>query len=225
MANLHVIIPVYNHWELCHNLLWKMYRNDNKSISSVLVVDDCSTDANVEDGARWWSDKAGMLKVTYLQTPSNLGFLKTSNLGLSQFKENDPEDVLVLISTDVEYQGSIMPTTMELASLNSLVGGRLLYGDTGWNKFGDKVFPYLEGWFLAASQSNWSKLGLFDERYAPYDFEDVDLSTKAISLGMDLCPLNHPSLKHLGGQSIGFSATREAQTLANRRKFAEKWKV
>ena len=67
------------------------------------------------------------------------------------------------------------------------------------------------------------KLNYFDERYVPHDFEDVDLSTTALSLGMELIPLNNPGLQHIGGQSIGYSPAREAITRTNLKKFGDKW--
>ena len=67
------------------------------------------------------------------------------------------------------------------------------------------------------------RLNYFDERYVPHDFEDVDLSTTALSLGMELIPLNNPGLQHIGGQSIGYSPAREAITRTNLKKFGDKW--
>ena len=68
-------------------------------------------------------------------------------------------------------------------------------------------------------------MGYFDDRYAVSDFEDVDLSTTAVSLGYNLVPLNNPGLVHLGGKSIGYSPEREARTRINQEKFEEKWIV
>ena len=34
---------------------------------------------------------------------------------------------------------------------------------TGWNKFGEKIFPYLEGWLLATTSKGWAELGYFEK--------------------------------------------------------------
>ena len=81
----------------------------------------------------------------------------------------------------------------------------------------------MEGWLLATTSKGWAELGYFDGRYTPCDFEDVDLSTQAMSMGYDLVALNSPALRHMGGQSSGFNSAREAQTRINQKKFEEKW--
>jgi GT2 family glycosyltransferase len=88
---------------------------------------------------------------------------------------------------------------------------------------GDKIFPYLEGWLLATTAESWKELGYFDERYAPHIFEDIDLSTTALSLGMQLVPLNNPNLSHAGGGTITYTEQRHELTRVNMKKFGEKW--
>ena len=105
----------------------------------------------------------------------------------------------------------------------SLVGGVLYQHDTGWNRFGDKLFPYLEGWLLATTVGGWLDLEYFDEQYAPQIFEDVDISTTAIEKGYKLIPLNSPNLLHIAGQSITYTEERHEQTRINQRKFETKW--
>ena len=111
------------------------------------------------------------------------------------------------MSNDVRIHGKFVSQIKEIVtnSPKSLVGGVLYSKDTGWNKFGDKIFPYLEGWLLATTVGNWKELGYFDERFSPCDFEDVDLSTTALSLGYELVPLNNPGLVHMGAGTLGYN--------------------
>lgn len=224
MARVHVVIPVYNNWTQCHNLLWDLYRYCVNDIASVVVVNDCSDEEEmVSGGLRWWEKESKLLPLKVYSNEYNQGFLKTANFGMSKVK-GEPFDVIMLISTDVSIKAPIMEQALTLCdSEKSLVGGRLLNWDTGWNTFNGTIYPYLEGWLLAASQKSWETLGYFDERYAPCDYEDVDLSTKATHIGFTLEALNHPLVRHLGGQSIGYSPEREAKTKINRIKFMEKW--
>jgi GT2 family glycosyltransferase len=237
LAKVHIVIPIYNQWALCHELLWNLFRKERENIASITLVNDCSTDPEVEGGIRWWCSEYGSKYPIYSQTNlENQGFLKSSNTGIVKcltanglMKDGvveSSEDIIILISTDVLVHGKFISQIIDIISTNpkSLVGGILYSSDTGWNKFGDKLFQYIEGWLLATTVNGWIKdLQLLDERYAPSDYEDVDLSTTALSLGYELVPLNNVSIKHLGGKSIGYSDERFAQTKINQKKFEEKW--
>lgn len=224
----YIVIPHYNRWDLTHARLRQLYKKEKKNIVEILVVDDCSTDNDTEGGLRWWaevSEKMGF-RVRAIQPERNLNFLGASNFGLQDLLSKcSPDDIIILLSNDVlvmsEFVGQIVET---LQTKKRLVGGILLNQDTGWNKFGSKIFPYLAGWLLATTADGWKELGSgFDTRYKFSDFEDVDLSTTALSLGYELVPLNNPGLQHLGGQSIGYNHEREANTKNNQKLFMEKW--
>jgi len=221
MTNFHIVIPYYNNWDLLHQLLGDLWRLERENISSILIVDDLSEE---KDGLKFWQEN--MFKVEVIRNEENLGFLKTSNIGLRDRAEKYPDDFVCLISTDVLIKSKFIDYIKVLYADNSdipLFGGRLLSTDTGWNKFGNEIFHYLEGWFLCAKGWSWAELGYFDEQYAPNDFEDVDLSTKALRLGYDLIPLNSPGVQHIGGKSIGYSDERFRLTNTNKKKFEEKW--
>lgn len=230
MTNVHIVIPVYNQWELCHDLLWKLQKIEGKNITSIHLINDCSMEEGVADGMKWWASSYGSKFPIYaVHNQENMGFLKTANFGIRRMVDvyaTHATDIVILMSTDVKVSGPFIQQIkdiLETKSINSLVGGVVYTHDTGWNKFGNKIFPYAEGWLLATTAENWKELGGFDEIYAPCDFEDVDLSTKAIGLGYQLAPLNNPGLAHLGGRSIGYSEDRLRQTKINQKKFEEKW--
>lgn len=225
---MYVIIPHYNRWDLTHARLWELYKQGKDFITEVLVIDDCSTDEQTTGGLTWWEDfyKKTDFKVVGLKTPENLNFLKACNFGLSKIIERaNPEDVIILLSNDVLVRGNIFSDLKEILSQpKKMVGGILLSHDTGWNKFGEKIYPYLEGWLLATTVESWLDLGGgFDEQYSPSDYEDVDISTLALKRGYELIPLNNVNLQHLGAQTIGYNPAREKITKENRQKFFEKW--
>jgi hypothetical protein len=62
---------------------------------------------------------------------------------------------------------------------------------------------------------------MFDERYSPCDYEDVDLSYTAIKAQLPLTQLPIP-IVHYGGRTA-MNLARTAITEANRVKFMEKW--
>ena len=229
MTKVHIIIPIYNQWLLVHALLWKLQKLERDTLSSIYLINDCSPDAEVAGGMKWWTNQYGSKFPIYaINNEENLGFLKTSNLGLQMVAGLDstlPEDILILLNTDVQVNGKFIYQIKDIIAGNpkSLIGGNLYNHNTGWNSFNGRIFPYLEGWLLATTVSNWAELGYFDERYSPNDMEDIDLSTEAIKKGYEIVPLNNPMLCHLGAQSLGYTEKRQAITMKNKEKFRKKW--
>lgn len=217
-----VVIPSYNHWELTHSLLLDVYKNF-PSDTEIIVVDDCSKDKEVSTGLGWWKTSLMAKRLKVFVNEKNAGFLRTANFGVSKATNG----VVILISNDVKISDNaigekILVALGNNADVPTLVGARLLDMNTGWNTFGSKTFPYLEGWLLGFRKDEWIKFGGFDLRYAPYDFEDVDISTTYIAnsgklVGVDL------HVVHLGAQTMQYSPEREAQTKINQEKFRIKW--
>ena len=226
MSKVYIVIPCFNHWQLSHELLWNLYRKERENIDTVLVVDNASTDEDVKSGLEWWQDRMGggfPVKVTY--NSENYGFLKSANIGLQEMCMNDENDLVILISNDVLVYSKFI-SQIQLALVEnpkSLVGGVLYSHDTGWNTFKGVTYPYIEGWLLATTVKNWKELNYFDEEFCPCDFEDIDLSTKALKLGYQLVPLNNVGLVHKGAQTISYGAERLVNTLMNKTKFETKW--
>jgi GT2 family glycosyltransferase len=211
-----VVIPVYGRWDLLHQLLFDLYKNCSL-IEEVIIVNNGNEHNNpdVLNGLAWWKS-TNMLPIEVLDIPENIGFLKASNVGL----KHAVEDRIILISTDVRVHEDIVDYPY---MTNSLTGGRHLDWDTGWNTVDGKIYPYIEGWILAAPKTVWERLGYFDERYSPNDMEDVDLSATASSkdIPLDIFPDGYVS--HLGAQTIKYGEEREAITKINKKKFEDKW--
>lgn len=212
-------VPIYCGWHLTHQLLFDIYKHCSDVHEVVIVNDACKND-DVYDGLKWWHEN-GMLPIRIKSLPENVGFLKASNIAI----KSCTGDVIITISNDVRLRGDIVaPIVNAVNNLQkTIVGGRYLDWDTGWNGFNGKIFPYLEGWLLATTKDGWEDLGYFDERYAPSDMEDVDISTKALHIGYRLVPLDSDTIAHIGAQSIPYGSERESITKINKKKFEEKW--
>lgn len=219
MKSFSIVIPTYNHWELTHSQLFQIYQQC-KNLLEVIVVNDASTDKDYYDGLSWWHDN-GMLPLKVLNMKENGGFILSSNAGIQKAKG----DVVCLLSSDVKVGTDISVTIPSIVGIGDkiLVGGRWLDWNTGWNQFGNKLFPYLEGWLLATTKEGWKDLGYLDTDLCPNDYEDVSLSTVAIKKGYVLVPLNDDRIIHIGGQSIGYNPEREAITNRNREIFRKKY--
>lgn len=215
-----IVIPVFNQYPLLHQLLYDIYQKCYNHVDEVLIVNDASTEEDVIGGLDWWK-QSEMLPIREIRNKENRGFLLSSNLGLRKATG----DIKILISTDVRLYVDVAEKIQSVLkeSPKSLVGGVIYSHDTGWNKFGTKIFPYVEGWMLGATADGWEALGYFDERYTPSDYEDVDISTVALQRGYGLAVIEPGSAVHLGGRSIGYSPEREIQTRRNQEKFREKW--
>jgi GT2 family glycosyltransferase len=212
-----IIIPVYNQYILLHQLLYDIYQKCS-TVDEIVIVNDFSTDEEVRTGLDWWRK---LLPIKVLENKENLGFLKSSNAGLRKATG----DIKILISTDVRIYGDIVEKICAYldAFPKSLIGGVVYKQSTGWNKFGNRVFPYAEGWLLAMLSSGWEDADYFDERYAPFDFEDVCLSTKVLSLGYSLYELPIGIAHHMGGKSIGYGEEREKLTRQHQKIFERQW--
>jgi GT2 family glycosyltransferase len=109
-----------------------------------------------------------------------------------------------------------------------LIGARIIDWAGGWNEMdiGGKhyIIPYAEGWLLACTKIAWAGLGGFDSRYGKFDYEDVDLSLKALSLGYNVVGFRSNKVAHLGSQTIaGLNVDRMRITKKNRELFLSKW--
>lgn len=216
-----IVIPSYDHWDLTHSLLFDIYNNFPQDVE-ILVVDDCSPDAEVLKGLAWWTE--GMLKgrLHVLINKENVGFLRTANFGVSKATG----EIIMLISNDVRIADKQIVPRLEWifgsASVPTLVGSRVLDYDTGWNTIDNVVYPYCEGWFLAFKKTDWDTFGGFDTRYTIGDCEDLDISTEYRKGGGQLILLENEMI-HLGAQTYKYSPEREANTRANQERWRNKW--
>lgn len=218
-----IVVPCYRHPQLANQILMDIYQNC--SADEVIIVDDFSNDEETKKVYEFWQrlGEAFPLKVLYL--PENVGFVKASNAGLKEATG----DIVALISSDVRIYKDLKRFSREIFTTphdKILLGGRLLDFDTGWNVFNGQTYSYVEGWALITTRSGWEELGYMDERYAPWDFEDVDLSTTAVSKGYMLRvfpPWHGEVMEHMVAQSIGYTDERRTITEAHRELFRKKW--
>lgn len=206
---------------LLHQVLFDLYKHCRDDIDEIIVVDDYSQD---EDLYKYYVDgmMIGMLPVTVIKKEQNDGFLKTCNLGVREAMG----DIVVVLSNDVRVLDNVAKQVKRVLEDNNriLIGNRHINYDSGWNTFDGKTYNYLEGWFLACTKDGWNELGGFDEQYGSSDFEDVDLSTTAVSKGFVLLSLDNSKIMHNHpASSYGYNPEREARTKENREKFKKKW--
>jgi len=149
----------------------------------------------------------------------NIGFGPACNMAT----EHAGGNVFVFTQPDVILLEDVAAKVRDTVIDGVLYGHQLHTGDTGWNKFGNEVFPYLNGHFLACTRNTWNAIGGFDPRYWPIDYEDVDLSVTASRAGILLRTID-VKIQHDTGAHWRHGS-REATTQANKILFAEKWNL
>jgi len=220
MVDISIITPVWNRSDLTQKFLfynWSMYYN-NPEIEFV-VVNNGSID-NTGQILDQWQQRMGE-RLVVVHNEDNRGFSGGNNDGAKFANSSN----FIFLSNDVQPVGGYVHPILKAlkGDRDILIGAELFDWDTGWNTFNDKVIPYLAGWCIACSKRVYEKLGGWDERYFPCDYEDIDLSKTAIEKGMVLLPLSL-KLRHEFGQSAkNLDGGREQITMQSQAKFIEKW--
>lgn len=216
-----VIIPFFNNWQLTHARLMECHKFLPDDVE-IILVNDASTETDCDGGTAFWQQADTRQEIRYLKNKKNLGFGGSMNRGAKAAYG----DILVFLSNDVVITGDFLGQIKNEIDNEKdiLVGGRIVYWDSGWNTFNNTIFPYCEGWLLACTTEVWDNLEGFDPRYSPYDYEDVDLSTTAIQKGHRLVGLDSPYLNHIGGQTANYNEKRLEITHRNKKKFYDKWR-
>lgn len=162
------------------------------------------------------------MKVVTSRVDENVGF----GGGFNQATELALGEIVHLISDDVRIYGDFISGVEEkLVADRMIVGHHLVVGQAGWNEFeGQLPINYLSGHYLAMSRETWVELGGFDnETFYPYDYEDMDLTYRALKKGVAIQAVPELPLEHTPAGTIGYTNERYEHTVAMRAKFAEKW--
>lgn len=210
-----VVVLGWNRWDLTRTLVRGLVEHEAENITELIIVDNGSDEAvrNVEG-------------FPVHRLPKNIGFTLGANHGLRlALKELASRHLVFLISNDVQIKGKFIAQAADvlLGARRAFVGNKLFFNNTGWNTFDGRTFPYLEGAFLACTSDGWKDIGIFDENYDPFDYEDMDISTTASVKGYKIVPLNNPNIVHQGGGTLGYTPERLAITERNREYFKRKW--
>lgn len=213
-----IICPVWNQKVLTHKFLFHHQRlYQTRPDIEIIIVDNGSTDSTTTTLNMWRHQFGDRLKIVSLSV--NTGFGPGHNTGAAVAEGG----ILIFISNDVIPFGDYVTVIEKAAKPNRLLGAELITRDTGWNTFEGKTISYLAGHLVACDRQTWDKLGGWDERYIPCDYEDIDLSMTAHQIGIELIGLNLP-VQHLFGQSAKqLDGGRLAITVQSQAKFKEKW--
>jgi GT2 family glycosyltransferase len=216
-----IITPVWNRGDLTNRFLsqhWALYAGWPGI--EWIIIDNGSTDETGETLSIWKHTMGEQLQ--HISLAENSGFGPGNNRGAEIAKG----EILVFLSNDVQVLGDYLtPIWRALAEEEkALYGPEIWRHNTGWNTFEPVgTIPYVAGWCVIAGRAFWQRVGPWDERFVPCDYEDMDLSYTVQRLDYPLIELPLP-LKHDSGKSAeSLPDGRLKVTLANRDRFTAKW--
>jgi len=130
-----IIIPFYNRWDLTHQQLMSLHKWVNEDVEIVLV-NDASTDMEIKGGVAFWQKNSPRHVIKYKENKENLGFGGAMNVGAKAASG----EILVFLSNDVQIATDFIPQIKAILRENdkTLVGGRVIYWEAGWNQFEHK---------------------------------------------------------------------------------------
>jgi len=228
------ILPVYkNHVLFINNLKknWQFIKD-----TELIIIDDASHE---DIAARVKKISADII---FLENKKNLGFAKSVNKAASYART----DLIMLLNSDVQLIDNSYITAIQyfehnpkifgvsflqiekhqdlvgknqIAFINGLIRHNkavdLKVGDTAW----------LEGGSMIVRRDYFENLGGFDQLYAPFYWEDIDLSYRALKHGFKL--RFEPGIKvfHNHQSTIGkYFSRSQIKRISYRNSFIFTWK-
>jgi GT2 family glycosyltransferase len=195
----------------------------------VILINDASIETDCVTGVAWWQKQVDKtFPILYHTNSENVGFGHSMNNGAKIANG----EVLIFYSNDITCSGNFIPELKQLLAKNDkvLIGNEVIWFPGGWNEFDIEgkhiVIPYANGWFLACTREVWINIGGFDwKTYGKMDFEDVDVSTRAMELGYNIVALDSKKIVHAhqGSTISSLNIDRMAITQKNKVKFFAKW--
>lgn len=217
-----VILLSYTRMDLLSERLKELHRYYAKRADvQILVIDNGSPGISLSSITQPYLMKGDDWFFSLHRIPENIGFGPGMNKGVEEARG----EIVCLLSDDVHIYGDFIGKVSSalLAFPEGIVAAELVDWPAGWNQFGaTPTFSWIQGFFMAMKKETFDKIGGFDDRFAPYDYEDVDFSYQAHKLNLPLIKTALP-IKHLVAGTIGYSDERMDHTCKMRALFADKW--
>lgn len=213
-----VVIPSYNGMNLLKRFLTTIIpKFDVPGQDEILVVDDGST-----DGTKAWL-KSSFPHICLLRSTRNQGFAAACNLGVAGARNN----IVILLNNDVEILLFDKEHLVELFHDKRLfaVAFDMRQGHDHSLSYANRIYPiwnkgllqfsldnrlygagpsfYACGGGMALDRDKFLALGGFDSLFAPYYWEDTDLSYRAWKIGYQVLFSNRIRLAHYPSSTIG----------------------
>ena len=237
-----VIIPVYGGPAEVRACLESVLASDNSMLGSVIVINDCSPEPEINDYLQALSEAAS---ITLLVNEENQGFIQSCNRGAALRPEND----FVLLNADTEVHGDWLDRMVAHARRHTKVatvtpfsnnatiasypwGGNARTRDTTIDvaalddamasaNAGESVsLPTAIGFCMFVAREAWLSSDGFDERYGRGYGEEVEFCLSTAALGWDHLLACDVFVYHAGNVSFGYESDQlkiEAQKVVDQR--------
>ena len=182
-----IIIPSFNGKYLLEKHLPQVMANSDH-LGEVIVIDNGSTD----DTISWLNTHFPSVKI--VKNSTNLGFTKPINQGVAI----SHSDYFVLLNNDVHPEKGYLTNVLKYFTDEKVFAVSFNETSASWpvlvhkgkiqfTEGKDKTLPVFSGWASGGSaiysRKIWDKIGGFNEIYAPYYWEDIDVGYRAWKLG------------------------------------------
>ncbi len=234
-----IIIITYNNLNYNRICLESIRKYTTSGTYEIIIVDN-----NSSDGTREWLKEQTDIKL--ILNVGNLGFPKGCNLGIDiSEKDND----ILLLNNDTKvtprwldnlkiclysdekigaaasitnncsnYQSINVPYT-DIANMIDFADKNNISNSEKWEQKSRLV-----AFCMLIKREVINKIGAFDERFAPGNFEDDDLCMRIIEAGYKLMVCNDSFIHHFGSTSFKENYAKFSNILkTNAHKFEEKW--
>ncbi len=204
-----VVIPVYKNYKIFLENL-KENLKFLKRGEEIIVVDDYP--------ASELKKELKNLPVVYFKTPKNLGFGGAVNYGIKRAEG----DLILLLNSDVRLKDNsfykllnkfndplLFAVSFSQIDGKKKVGRNYLYWKNGFfyhkgiSKFKNGYNSWAEGGAVLLSRKIFLKLGGFFQIYAPFYWEDIDLSYRAWKSGYKILFTIEVEVFHKHESTIG----------------------
>lgn len=234
-----IIILTYNNINYNQICLESIRKYTSSDTYEIIIVDN-----NSSDGTREWLKEQTDIKL--ILNDENLGFPKGCNLGINAAEKDN--DILVL-NNDTKATPRWLDNLKVCLYSNEKIGAVAAITNNCSNYQAINV-PYtdIEDMIDFADKNNISnsdmweeksrlvafcmlikrevinKVGTFDERFTPGNFEDDDLCMRIVEAGYKLMVCNDSFIHHFGSTSFKSDYAKFNNILkTNAHKFEEKW--
>lgn len=214
-AKVSIVIAQYNHEELTTNLLIDI---------ECLELDGCEI-VIVDDGSRD-QPLPGLYESVYfvdkfIQHDFNQGVSKSWNDGIKAATG----DYIFILNNDLRIRDPrFVEKCIEALDAEKCIVGTVLRDANELTRYKGRCVPYLQGEFLAVKRATFDEIGLFDEDFSPFLFEDAEFSARATMHGyaLKVMDIDYEHKRHSTMSAEVSPETERAVNIANRLKFIQK---
>lgn len=207
-----IIIPVFNELKLTQSIV-EQIRKFTHSPHMLIIVNNGST-----DGTHEWLQGEGInyldpVNSRVINKIKNEGVAKAWNDGMKHALWHDPKiEHFVFINNDIDlYDGWLEDM------ISKFKGGIHFVSCEG-------VHPLFSGWYFAMDKYCYECVGLFDEQFSPFWFEDTDYAIRLWKKHIGIGRYDFPIVHHTSS-TLKTIPSEEFQRVveANRIRFETKW--